>query len=165
MPVAGDWLTSLDTPECQLWSVAIQLFEAVAFMHEHNVAHMGLSPQHILIPFEGGRLSIIDFSLAIRLDEPDATHVGVIGTEGYIAPEVYNGEYKPMLVDLWACGKTLEELCAKSPCPTEDRKNILDISQKLMNQDPEARPKMTTLLQWIASKRRRPDDIPPHLSG
>ncbi|KAF8121795.1 hypothetical protein EV363DRAFT_1184191 [Boletus edulis] len=39
---AGSWLTSLDSPNAQLWSVALQLVEAVAFMHEHNVTHMDL---------------------------------------------------------------------------------------------------------------------------
>ena len=164
MPIAGGWLTSLETPDDQLWSVALQLFEAIAFMHEHNVAHMSLSPQHILIPFSGGRLSIVDFSSAIQLDEPDAKHVGVVGTKGYIAPEIYIGDYKPMLADLWSCGKTLEALCAQTtPYRNADRDKVLEISKKLMDQDPEAHPKMRSVLQWMASARQNQDVIPSPL--
>ncbi|KAF8554804.1 kinase-like protein, partial [Imleria badia] len=88
--------------------VTQQLVEGVAFMHEHNVAHSDLKPQNIIIPVEGGRLSIIDFSLSMFVSDPDDTYSGVVGTEDYIAPEVHKGNYKPMLADLWSCGKTLE---------------------------------------------------------
>ncbi|KAF8554810.1 kinase-like protein, partial [Imleria badia] len=85
-----------------------QLVEGVAFMHEHNVAHMDLKPQNVIVPVEGGHLSIIDFSVSSRVPGPDTTYSGVVGTEDYIAPEVHKGNYKPMLADLWSCGKTLE---------------------------------------------------------
>ncbi|KAF8440319.1 hypothetical protein L210DRAFT_3539271, partial [Boletus edulis BED1] len=63
----------LKFPNAQLWSVALQLVEAVAFMHEHNVTHMDLKPQNAIIPTEGGRLSIIDFSVSIRVRSPDTS--------------------------------------------------------------------------------------------
>ncbi|KAF8557822.1 hypothetical protein OG21DRAFT_1381284, partial [Imleria badia] len=80
-----------------------QLVEAVAFMYEHNVAHMDIK-QNVVIPVEGGHSSVIDFSISIRVPGPDAIYSGVVGTEGYIAPEVRKGHYKPMLADLWSCG-------------------------------------------------------------
>ncbi|KAH0834131.1 kinase-like domain-containing protein [Lanmaoa asiatica] len=127
--------------------------EAVAFMHEHNVAHMDLKPHNVIIPPEGGRLSIIDFSVSIRVRSPDATYTGVVGTEDYIAPEVREGWYKPMVADLWSCGRTLEELC--SGCrPSVDCTTLLQISRELMNQDPEARPKMPTVLERMAPPTR-----------
>ncbi|KAF8554815.1 kinase-like protein, partial [Imleria badia] len=88
--------------------VAQQLVEGVGFMHEHNVAHSDLKPQNVIIPVEGGRLSIIDFSVSMCVSDPDATYSRVVGTKNYIAPEVRKGDYKPMLADLWSCGKTLE---------------------------------------------------------
>ncbi|KAG6380507.1 hypothetical protein JVT61DRAFT_8667 [Boletus reticuloceps] len=153
MPVAGGWLTSLKNRNEQLWSVALQLVEAVVFMHEHNVAHMDLKPGNVIIPPEGGRLSIIDFSVSIRVRGPDATYRGVVGTEDYIAPEVREGQYKPMLADLWSCGRTLEELCAGCH-PSVDRTTLLQISRQLMDPDPEARPKMSTVLERMAPTRR-----------
>ncbi|KAF8440317.1 kinase-like domain-containing protein [Boletus edulis BED1] len=87
----GSWLTSLDSPNAQLWSVALQLVGAVAFMHEHNVAHIDLKPQNAIIPTECRHLSVIDFSVSIRVRSPD-TYNGVVGTEEYIAPEVRKGQ-------------------------------------------------------------------------
>ncbi|KAH0829034.1 kinase-like domain-containing protein, partial [Lanmaoa asiatica] len=101
------------------------LFEAVAFMHEHNVAHMDLKPQNVIIPAEGGR-------------PPSSTLV--VGTEDYIAPEVHEGVYKPMLADLYSCGGALEELCAC--CNSLADRTMLGIARQLMNRDPQARPKM-----------------------
>ncbi|KAG6380506.1 hypothetical protein JVT61DRAFT_8665 [Boletus reticuloceps] len=158
MPVAGGWLTSLKNRNEQLWSVALQLVEAVAFMHEHNVAHMDLKPGNVIIPPEGGRLSIIDFSASIRVRGPDATYRGVVGTEDYIAPEVREGQYKPMLADLWSCGRTLEELCAGCH-PSVDRTTLLQISRQLMDPDPEARPKMSTVLERMAPTRGRDNAV------
>ncbi|KAN0081586.1 kinase-like protein [Tylopilus felleus] len=154
MPVAGGWLTSLDNPSDQLWSVAQQLVEGVAFMHEHNVAHMDLKPQNVIIPVAGGRLSIIDFSVSIRVPSADATYNGVAGTEDYIAPEVRKGNYKPMLADLWSCGRTLEELCGCCH-PSAERTALLKIAKRLMNRDPEARPKMSDVLEQMAPSTRR----------
>ncbi|KAN0081542.1 kinase-like protein [Tylopilus felleus] len=153
MPVAGGWLTLLDDPSDQLWSVAKQLVEGVAFMHEHNVAHMDLKPQNVIIPVAGGRLSIIDFSVSIRVPSPDATYNGVAGTEDYIAPEVRKGNYKPMLADLWKlCG------CCH---PSADRTTLLKIAKRLMNHDPEARLKMSDMLEQMAPTRRRGGNAAP----
>ena len=160
MPVAGGWLTSLANPNEQLWSVALQLVEAVAFMHEHNVAHLDLKPQNVIIPAEGGRLSIIDFSVSIRVPGPDITYSGVVGTEGYIAPEIRKGCYKPILADLWSCGRTLEELCACCH-PSADHTKVLEIARRLMDRDPKARPNMSTVLQWMVSATGGEDDVVP----
>ncbi|KAI9567265.1 kinase-like domain-containing protein, partial [Boletus coccyginus] len=115
-------------------------------MHKHNIAHMDLKPSNIIIPPEGGRLSVIDFSVSIPVRNPDATHRGVVGTENYIAPEVLEGRYKPILADLWSCGRTLEELCVGCR-PSEDCATLLRISRQLMERDPEARPKVSTVLE------------------
>ncbi|KAN0081479.1 hypothetical protein V8E55_009103 [Tylopilus felleus] len=158
MPVAGGWLTSLNDPNEQLWSVALQLLEGVAFMHEHNVAHMDLKPQNVIIPLEGGRLSIIDFSVSIRVRSADARYSGVVGTEDYIAPEVRKGSYKPMLADLWSCGRTLAELCACCD-HSGQRAQLLEIAGLLMNHDPEMRPRMSTLLEQLTSTEQGKDPV------
>ncbi|KAH7904687.1 kinase-like domain-containing protein [Hygrophoropsis aurantiaca] len=159
MPVAGGWLTSLKNPDSNLWSVAQQLFEAVDFMHKHGVAHLDLKPQNIIIPSDGGRLSVIDFNTSVRVKGPGHMFHGVVGTDGYIPPEVEAGvgQYSPLRADLWSCGKTMEELC--SLCrPSEDRDVLLEISRRLMNQAPTARPMMTEVLEWIS--RRKVDASP-----
>ncbi|KAF9231695.1 hypothetical protein BU15DRAFT_82105 [Melanogaster broomeanus] len=97
MSSGGGHLTSLIQPDAHLWSVAEQLVEAVAFMHRHGVAHLDIKPQNVLIPVHGGRLSIIDFSIAAFVRSPQTRFEGTAGTEGYMAPEVVagHGTYDP----------------------------------------------------------------------
>ncbi|KAI5982235.1 kinase-like domain-containing protein [Pisolithus albus] len=144
---------SLEWPDEHLWSVASQLIEGVAFMHAQLVAHMDIKPENIVIPRKGGRLSIIDFSVAIRLKSDKEKFRGVIGTPGYTAPEVERGDaYKPIQADLWSCGRTLEVLC--SDCkPSFDRNFLLGVAAELMNEDPDQRPTMSRVQEWIASKK------------
>jgi serine/threonine protein kinase len=150
MPVAGGWITGINDPDTHLWSVAIQLFEAVDFMHQHGVAHMDLKPQNILIPRAGGRLSIIDFNASLRVDGIGHKFRGIVGTTGYIAPEVAgDGLYSAIRADLWSCGKTVEDLCRRCR-PSVDRDTLLEISRQLMNEDPEKRPTMSDVMNKLA---------------
>ena len=144
MPVAGDWPTSLNNPNEQLWSVALQLVEAVAFMHERKVAHVDLKPQNVNIPPEGGRLSIID------LASPFVPVVQMPHTVGLSAR-------KTTLLRRFARDSTSrcsEELraCRHS---SADRTKLLEIARRLMKRDLEARPKMSTVLEWMAPRPTR----------
>ncbi|KAG2127377.1 kinase-like domain-containing protein, partial [Suillus cothurnatus] len=84
-----------------------QLFEAVHFMHQHGVAHLDLTPPNILLPVDGGRLSIIDFNRSVRVRGTEHMFRGVVGTAGYLAPDVAAGQgpYGAICGDLWSCGK------------------------------------------------------------
>jgi serine/threonine protein kinase len=151
MPSGGGHLTILKQPEVHLWSTAKQLVEAVAFMHKHGVAHMDIKPPNVLIPVHGGRLSIIDFSTAVFVKNAKARFSGIVGTRGYLAPEVASGQgtYNPIHADLWSCGKTLEEFCLLCT-PSEDTKALLDIAQRLMHAIPVERPSMSDVLTWMS---------------
>ncbi|KAG2123457.1 hypothetical protein DEU56DRAFT_893632 [Suillus clintonianus] len=150
MPVSGAHLTSLTNPSAHLWSVAKQLFEAVDFMHQHGVAHMDLKPKNILIPVDGGRLTVIDFNRSLRVKGVEHKFRGTAGTPEYIAPEVAagKGNFSAIRADLWSCGKTLEELCNKCR-PSTDRDTLLEISSQLMDEDPKKRPMMTEVLDRL----------------
>ncbi|KAI5992897.1 kinase-like domain-containing protein [Pisolithus albus] len=156
MPSAGGRLTSLERPDEHLWSAASQLIEGVAFMHTQLIAHMDIKPENIIIPPTGGRLSIIDFSTSIRLKSEQDEFRGVVGTTGYIAPEVERGHaYKPMQADLWSCGRTLEVLC--SECETSpDRDFLLRVAAKLKSGNPDHRPSMSRVQEWFTSRKGNP---------
>jgi len=118
-------------------------------MHGHGVAHLDLKPQNIIIPPDYGQLTIIDFSLAVRIKGPQHMFTGLAGTEGYMAPEVGETTYDPIRADLWSCGKVIKELCAicdHSPA----RMRLLDIASLLLDDDPEKRPMISEVLQWMS---------------
>ena len=127
-------------------------------MYEHGVAHMDLKPHNIVIPLEEGRLSIIDFSTSIHVRSPSTMYKGVVGTKDYMTPEVHQGQYKPILANLWSCGKMLEEL-SSGCCSSADHVALLQISRELMNEELEACPRISTVLEWMASLTRQGDDI------
>ena len=158
MPMAGTWITELRQPSGQLWSVAEQLFEAIDFMHQHGVAHMDLKPANILIPLRGGRLSIIDFNTSVRVKGVKDMFRGVVGTPGYIAPEVEDDgdPYSAIRADLWSCGKVLYELC-KICQPSTDRDVLLGIAGQLMDEDPQKRPMMSDVLEMMAQYKADAD--------
>jgi len=150
MPMAGSWITRLKDLDAHVWSVAGQLFEAVDFMHRHGVAHLDLKPPNIIIPVKGGRLSIIDFNRSVRVSGVEEMFGGVVGTVGYLAPEVAanRGLYSAIRADLWSCGKTLEELCLLCR-PCKDCDTLLKIALELMSDDPEQRPMMADILKKL----------------
>jgi serine/threonine protein kinase len=151
MPAAGDSLTSLTDLDARLWSLTIQLFEGVQFMHDHNVAHMDLKPDNILVPSTYGRLTIVDFGLSVRLRNKAELLQGRAGTEGYIAPEVGNTKFSPIRADLWSVGKVVKELCMLCR-PSASRDRLSSVSELLLNDDPSKRPMMSEVLGWMLNR-------------
>jgi serine/threonine protein kinase len=150
MPAAGDRLTSLTDLDAHLWSLTRQLFEAVEFMHDHNVAHMDLKPANILVPSTYGRLTIIDFGISVRLRNKTELLQGHAGTQGYIAPEVGNTKFSPIRADLWSVGKIVKELCMLCR-PSTYRDWLSVLSELLLNDNPKKRPMMLEVLEWMSN--------------
>ena len=151
MSSGGGHLTALQQPDEHMWSAATQLVEGVAFMHKHGVAHRDIKPANVLIPPNGGRLSIIDFSVAIFADGTASRCRDMVGTEEYMAPEVLAGyEYDAICADLWSCGKTLHELCCLCG-PSMWTAFLVDISTELMTTDPLQRPTMREVLNRMVA--------------
>ena len=151
MPAAGNRLTSLTDLDERLWSLTTQLFEAVKFMHDNNVAHMDLKPANILVPSTYGRLTIVDFGLSVRLRNKAQLLQGYAGTKGYIAPEVGETKFSPICADLWSVGKVVKELCTLCR-PSASRDWLLVLSeQQLLNDDPSKRPMMSEVLESMSN--------------
>ncbi|GAA3413931.1 serine/threonine-protein kinase [Streptosporangium vulgare] len=95
-PVAGDDLVRL----------ARGLAEAVATVHAAGVVHRDLKPANVILT--DGEPVVIDFGIASALDSPSVTASGaVLGTPGYLAPEVLEGAEAGPEADIFALGATL----------------------------------------------------------
>jgi len=64
-----------------------QLLEVIKFLHHRNVLYRDVKPDNVLWDEENDRLSLIDFDVATFFD-PDRLHRRLVGTDGYMAPEV-----------------------------------------------------------------------------
>ena len=80
-PIAGKDLT---------WFAAC-LAEGIASVHAVGVLHRDVKPSNVLM--EGRTPILIDFGLARVADDPKLTHTGwLLGTPGYLAPEILYGD-------------------------------------------------------------------------
>ncbi len=85
--------------------LALQLLEALAYLHRHGVLHRDVKPGNVLVT-EGGQVKLLDFGVAaLRDDIPNFA-----GTLSYMAPEVYERQLPTEASDLFAVGVMLYEV-------------------------------------------------------
>jgi len=112
-----------------------QLLEGLAFAHKMGVIHRDLKPENVMIVVtaEGGEeLKIMDFGLAkvltaeVGVSESLTQAGAVMGTFGYIAPEVFTGGLVDERADIFAIGVMLvETLVGTRPFVGETHHEIL----------------------------------------
>ncbi|MGW6005693.1 protein kinase domain-containing protein [Oerskovia enterophila] len=89
-----------------LFELADQLAEALEAVHSAGVVHRDLKPSNVLVTQNGPVL--IDFGIAHGLDEARATSTGlVMGTPGYLAPELLEGAAPSVNSDWWGWSAVL----------------------------------------------------------
>jgi len=87
--------------------VAVEILEALGYLHEHGIVHMDVNPRNILFDAVG-TAKLVDFGLAKFMEsKSQLTRVG--GTPGYMAPELYHEKVYPAS-DLWSVAIVLHEM-------------------------------------------------------
>ncbi len=87
-----------------------QLIDGVQAIHKSGLMHRDIKLENILLN-ENMDLKITDLEFADRLNDDDGNYIKtqrMVGSEGYIAPEIYGGkEYYGDKADIYSCGITL----------------------------------------------------------
>lgn len=104
--VQGRPLSAVPVPVADLGRLARGLADALLAMHEAGVVHRDLKPANVMMT--EGEPVVIDFSIASALDSLSVTASGaVVGTPGYLAPEVLGGRPAGVEADVFSFGATL----------------------------------------------------------
>ncbi|KAF3021955.1 hypothetical protein E8E14_009683 [Neopestalotiopsis sp. 37M] len=117
-------------PEVEVLSIASQLLEGLQFMHENGFTHRDLKPSNILVlhPSPDWWIKIGDFGISKRVEEGLTSLRTMVGTRGYLAPEVIGlfpitddpaeqiaEESYTSAIDIWALGEICFKLIANRP--------------------------------------------------
>tara|TARA_B100000902_G_scaffold381837_1_gene418822 strand:+ start:842 stop:1996 length:1155 start_codon:yes stop_codon:yes gene_type:complete len=87
-------------------NICREIIEGLKYIHDNNIIHRDLKPTNIFIDFDN-KIKIGDFGLATNIYD---MHYEEVGTGGYIAPEILNGEKYNFKADLYSLGVIILEI-------------------------------------------------------
>lgn len=82
--------------------IAIQLCDALIFLHSMGIIHRDIKPENIIIK-EDGTAVLIDFSIARLMNNHDKD-TQALGTPGYAAPEQFGISQSGSTTDIYSLG-------------------------------------------------------------
>jgi len=130
--------------ESKVSQVCLGLVKGLAYLHEHLIAHRDIKPDNLLVD-ENFCLKIIDFDIAIRVEDEDEEVDDQCGTEHWMAPEVQKKlRLSPIKADRWACGRVLLFLLDKVG---KEGESLRAFASNLLAHNPRQRP---SLLEWCS---------------
>lgn len=140
-----------------------QIASALGTIHEAGIIHRDLKPSNVMLTREG-RAKLADFGLAKGTASRVRTRSGMLlGTPGYLAPEILQGGKATPAVDLYALGLILYFMRVGQPVFRET--NLADQVQAqlrgptehdLQQLDPELRPLFLSLVTADPGERPGP---------
>jgi len=159
-------------PEETVWSIILQVGEALKCLHEHKIIHRDVKSANIF--FQGSRAKLGDLGVGTVLRQRKTSTC--VGTPYYLAPEVWRNRPYDCKVDVWSLGVLLYELCVLEPpfqaktmndlgkvvcrgkyprlksCWSQDIQNVL---KAMLVLDPSRRPSMAEVLNMAPLQARR----------
>jgi hypothetical protein len=174
------------TGEDLVWLAAC-LAEGIASVHAVGVLHRDVKPSNVLM--EGRTPILIDFGLARVADDPKLTHTGwLLGTPGYLAPEILYGDDATAASDVHSWAATVAYAGTGHPpfgrgpsMAIMDRvrrgqfdldglpPDLRQVVAAALDPEPGNRPTLEQLLAWLrplstqpAARRTPPPTAPEH---
>jgi serine/threonine protein kinase len=93
-------------PAAHVAAFGLQLLSVLQAAHALGVVHRDIKPANIIIA-AGGQAKLTDFGIAHTVGDPRLTRSGIMGTQGYLAPELFEAAPITPAADIWSLGATL----------------------------------------------------------
>ncbi|GAA1766412.1 hypothetical protein GCM10009795_011190 [Nocardioides hankookensis] len=165
-----------------LYWFAAGLAEGITSVHAVGVLHRDVKPSNVLM--EGRTPILIDFGLARVADDPKLTHTGwLLGTPGYLAPEILYGEDATAASDVHSWAATVAYAGIGHPpfgrgpsMAIMDRvrrgqfdltglpDDLRQVVASALDPEPHHRPTLPQILAWLrplTTRRDAPPVAPP----
>ena len=126
-----------------------QLFEAVQYLHEHQILHLDLKPDNILLSHIDHDVKLVDLGCCLTDTFPDTPG----RTPDYAAPEQLREQASvDERTDIYALGRILAAIHQKAPMP----RFLQKLQQKCCQEDPEQRSaSVAALIQELDRHERK----------
>ncbi|GGU56525.1 hypothetical protein GCM10010178_56220 [Lentzea flava] len=106
-PTLTDLMARRTFTEDEVASIGLQTLNALEAAHAAGIVHRDVKPSNIMVAADG-TVKLTDFGIARAMDDPGLTATGgIMGSPGYMAPELFAGQPPSPASDLWALGATL----------------------------------------------------------
>jgi serine/threonine-protein kinase len=87
-----------------------KILQPISYLHDRGIVHRDIKPSNIHV-MPSGDIKLLDFGIARETSSKRMTRVGrVVGTPGYISPEVRAGGEPTPCADVYALGLLLREM-------------------------------------------------------
>ena len=144
-PLHNSWLIN-SRGVCGREQLGWGLVKGLAYLHKHKIAHQDIKPDNLVCDNDF-QLKIIDFDIAMEVQDENTEIAEYCGTEDWTAPEV--GErggspppmYSPIKADRWSCGNVIWCHIMEG----EKDSYLSKFADQLMVNDPQQRP---SLIEW-----------------
>ncbi|WP_344239480.1 serine/threonine-protein kinase [Actinocorallia libanotica] len=135
VPLARRVHESGPLPASDLHGVALGVATALAAIHEADLVHRDLKPSNVVLTLSGPR--VIDFGIARALDADTSwTTTGtVLGTPGWMAPEVLVGGSASPAADVFAWGLLMAYAGTGRQAFGEGQ--ALDVARRVVQDEPD----------------------------
>ena len=122
-------------PETKAAKIISKLSKSVSLLHNLGIIHRDLKPENILMTdmSDDADIRISDFCISKRL-EPNQTTNEVVGTLGYMAPEVLLGQEYNVSADIWSIG-VIAYLLITGYLPFDDEESDKEVIRKTLYED------------------------------
>jgi serine/threonine-protein kinase len=141
-------------PQKRAIQIAIDVLDALEYIHDNGVVHRDLKPENIMVD-DGGNIKLIDFGIASDSSARRLTYANftaAIGTPNYISPEQVKGKRGDGRSDIYSMGVILYEMLT-GKLPFNGPSPLAAMNERLINHptppsvaDPSVSPQLQEIL-------------------